>query len=109
MSVLRGMKERLPGNIETKESYSADNAPARKKQAETNIFDKKTPRNTFKNQEFQIKISGQLKEEINALKSITKTKFDYEVIELLIDSYDRNEFSPTQRRKFRAMTSDEGF
>ncbi len=42
-------------------------------------------------------------EELNALKSITKTKFDYEIIELLIDSYTQH-LTPMQRRKFKTMT-----
>mgnify|MGYP003430300574 CR=1 FL=1 len=57
----------------------------------------------FKNQQQQIKVSASIKEELNALKSITKTKFDYEIIELLIDSYTQH-LTPMQRRKFKTMT-----
>ncbi|EXL18956.1 hypothetical protein X844_0027 [Listeria monocytogenes Lm_1823] len=46
----------------------------------------------------------QTKEELQALKTITKTKFDYEIIDLLIDTYVNNELAPEQRRKFKAMT-----
>ncbi|HEM1209565.1 TPA: hypothetical protein U0W19_002934, partial [Listeria monocytogenes] len=58
----------------------------------------------FKNQAGTIKTSMQTKEELQALKTITKTKFDYEIIDLLIDTYVNNELAPEQRRKFKAMT-----
>lgn len=99
-SVLKGMKPRESGNIPTKETYNSNEplkATKKEKHAETK----------YQNQSHQIKISAQLKEEINALKAITNTKFDYEVLSLLIDSYNKNEFDPTQRRRFRALTSDD--
>ena len=91
-SVLRGMN-RKPGNFEPAQPYTKSSSK------EENIVEKKE----YKNQQQQIKVSASIKEELNALKSITKTKFDYEIIELLIDSYTQH-LTPMQRRKFKTMT-----
>lgn len=107
-SVLKGMKTRTPGNIVPDKAYT-------EQEGDSNEISKnkvKTSKDTsdkrvFKNQQFQVKISDSIKEELNALKVITKTKFDYEIIELLIDSYVRNEFTAASKRKFKAMTTDE--
>lgn len=106
-SVLRGMKKRTPGNFVPDKAYTdqEDNNEVSKNKAQTS---KDTSnKKVFKNQQYQVKISDSIKEELNALKVITKTKFDYEIIELLIDSYVRNEFTAASKRKFKAMTTDE--
>lgn len=110
MSVLKGMKPRVSGNIQSKETFDIkeekrSNVAAIKESIEKNT--KKDKKSKYENQTHQIKVSAKLKEEINALKNITKTKFDYEILELLIDSYNKNELNPTQRRKFKTLTDDE--
>lgn len=104
-SVLKGMAPRKQGNIESQTQYNPEEDKKNLEIVEESTEEDKKKKYT--NQTHQIKISEQIKEEINALKNITKTKFDYEVLELLIDSYNKNEFTPTERRKFRALTSDE--
>ena len=104
-SVLRGMN-RKPGNFEPAQPYTKSSSK------EENIVEKidnkvitqeRSQKKEFKNQQQQIKVAASIKEELNALKSITKTKFDYEIIELLIDSYTQH-LTPMQRRKFKTMT-----
>lgn len=110
MSVLKGMKPRISGNIKAEESFEnkvekKSNVSSIKESInDSNRSDKKIK---YDNQAYQMKVSAKLKEEINALKNITKTKFDYEILELLIDSYNKNELTPTQRRKFKALTDDD--
>lgn len=104
-SVLKGMSPRKQGNIESQTQYNPEEDKKKLEIVEENTEEDKKKK--YANQTHQIKISEQLKEEINALKNITKTKFDYEVLELLIDSYNKNEFTSTERRKFRALTNDE--
>ena len=58
----------------------------------------------FKNQQGSIKISNQSKEELEVLMKLTNTKFDYEIIDLLIDRYVENELTPEQKRKFKLLT-----
>jgi lipocalin len=58
----------------------------------------------FKNQQGSIKISNQSKEELEVLMKLTNTKFNYEIIDLLIDRYVENELTPDQKRKFKLLT-----
>lgn len=104
-SVLKGMQPRTPGNIVPDKAYTDQEGSNKVSKVKTSkdTSDKKV----FKNQQYQVKISDSIKEELNALKVITKTRFDYEIIELLIDSYVRNEFTAASKRKFKAMTTDE--
>ena len=96
-SVLKGMSPRVQGNIPAKEQFSLNDSRE----------NKKSNKEKFVNQKSQIKISESIKTELAALKAINKTKFDYEVIELLIDSYVQNSLTSTQKRKFKALTSDD--
>lgn len=106
-SVLKGMQPRTPGNIVPNKAFTqqeeSNEPPKSKVKAPKDTTDKRA----FKNQQYQVKISDTIKEELNALKVITKTRFDYEIIELLIDSYVRNELTTASKRKFKAMTTDE--
>ncbi|PGA96611.1 hypothetical protein [Bacillus wiedmannii] len=63
-----------------------------------------TEKKAFKNQQGSIKISNQSKEELEALMKITNTKYNYEIIDLLIDWYVEKELTPTQRKKFKLLT-----
>lgn len=69
--------ERKQGNIIPEQKFNETSTDRMKK--------KKTE---FKNQKGSIKFLCQLKGELGALKDITKTKkTDYEMIQMLIDSY----------------------
>ncbi|APC50363.1 hypothetical protein BME96_18955 (plasmid) [Virgibacillus halodenitrificans] len=106
-SVLKGMKERTPGNIVPDKVYTDKEENKEVPKSKVKTLKDTSDKKSFKNQQYQVKISDKIKEELNALKIVTKTKFDYEIIELLIDSYVRNELTTSTKRKFKAMTSDE--
>lgn len=111
-SVLKGMKPRVSGNIQAKEVFNEEEKKNNIGKMKEKIEDKKkeeAKKKKFENQAHQIKVSERLKNELNALKTITKTKYDYEILELLVDSFNKNELTPPQRRKFRAMTEDDFF
>jgi len=44
----------------------------------------------FKNQKVSIKIPDELKKDIDTLKATEKLRYDYEVLQLLVDSYKQN-------------------
>lgn len=57
----------------------------------------------YANQKAQIKLSEGLKNECNAIKQIFKKKYDYEVLELLIDSFVESEMTPSQKKTFKTL------
>ena len=63
----------------------------------------KTTSKAFKNQDATIKLSRATKEELELLMKIKNTKFSYEMIEMLIDSYVANELSNDEQRSFRTL------
>ncbi|HBI6123877.1 TPA: hypothetical protein K8E90_003041, partial [Listeria monocytogenes] len=100
--LINSKPNRVPGNFKPQESYTDSDLPSSSSNIQTESISKSAAK--FKNQAGTIKTSLQTKEELQALKTITKTKFDYEIIDLLIDTYVNNELAPEQRRKFKAMT-----
>lgn len=50
--------------------------------------------------------SNNSKKELDALKDITKTKFDYEIIQMLIDSYVHN-LEHSKSKRFKLLTENE--
>ncbi|MBK1997119.1 hypothetical protein JI640_14520 [Listeria ivanovii subsp. londoniensis] len=96
--------KRVPGNFQPSQAYNEKDNSTKKELSNKKGAAEKVRNQKFKNQEGTIKTSIQTKEELQALKNITKTKFDYEIIDLLIDTYVNNELTPEQRRKFKAMT-----
>lgn len=87
--------ERKQGNIIPKQTFT-DSAAVR-------IAKKKIE---FKNQKGSIKVPLSTKGELSALKDITKTKTDYEMIQMLIDSFVPTMDSAKQKR-FRILTEEE--
>lgn len=57
----------------------------------------------FKNQDATIKLSRSTKEEIELLMKLKDTKFVYEMIETMIDSYVANELTHDEQRSFRTL------
>lgn len=57
---------------------------------------------SFKNQKATIKVPGEIKRDLDVIKSIHKIKFDYEAIQFLIDSYS-NSLSPEDQRRFTVL------
>lgn len=86
--------ERKEGNIQPKQSFSeSSNERMVKKKDE------------FKNQKGSIKVPLSTKRELSALKDITKTKTDYEMIQMLIDYYVPNLDAANQKR-FRLLIEE---
>ncbi|HAP5652626.1 hypothetical protein LF864_12820 [Enterococcus faecalis] len=85
--------ERKQGNIIPKQSFSETNTKQELKRKE------------FKNQKGSIKVPLSTKKEINALKDITKTKTDYEMIQTLIDFYTA-ELDTSKQKRFRLLIEE---
>ncbi|EOW2039548.1 hypothetical protein EY674_13295 [Enterococcus faecalis] len=85
--------ERKQGNIIPKQSFSETNNKQELKRKE------------FKNQKGSIKVPLSTKKEINALKDITKTKTDYEMIQTLIDFYTA-ELDTSKQKRFRLLIEE---
>lgn len=114
--VLRGINQRTKGNIESETKFDINSLENKKNSTEQmnektavtkddskKSDSKKVINNKKGNQYAQIKISKSLKDELEAIKIIEKTKFDYELLQLLVDSYVRNELSPSNRKKFKLL------
>jgi len=113
-SVLSGNGlKRTSGSIMPQQSYNADkkthsviNRPRKTEEVTLNLpkdlpDGRKNKRE--KNQKQQVKVSNEIKNELQALKMITKTKFDYEMVELLIDYYVSNELSIVEQKKYKNL------
>lgn len=109
-SVLRGINQRTKGNIESEQQFNINeiknsqkniNNDDKNKDIQNGKKDKKNSKTG--NQYAQIKISKSLKNELDAIKIIEKTKFDYELLQLMVDSYIRNELSAANRKKFKLL------
>jgi hypothetical protein len=87
--------ERKQGNIIPEQTFN-----------ETTNDRMKKKKNEFKNQKGSIKVPMSTKGELAALKDITKTKTDYEMIQMLIDSYVPTMETAKQKR-FRLLTEEE--
>lgn len=114
--VLRGINQRTKGNIESETKFDINSLENKKNSVDQmsekkevknddskKSNNKKASNNKKGNQYAQIKISKALKNELEAIKIIEKTKFDYELLQLLVDSYVRNELSPSNRKKFKLL------
>lgn len=87
--------ERKQGNIVPEQTFN-DNSNDR-------IAKKKIE---FKNQQGSIKVPKSTKRELSALKDISKTKTDYEMIQMLIDSYVPT-MDASKQKRFRLLTEEE--
>ncbi|MCP9225097.1 hypothetical protein NMG90_06275 [Bacillus mycoides] len=120
MAKTPGLLGRKKSNFEPTEPYVPEQAtvennevaavPSQPKTEEKQVSrkekrsEKTEPKKKFKNQQGSIKISYQSKEELEVLMKLTNTKFNYEIIDLLIDRYVENELTPEQKRKFKLLT-----
>ncbi|MCF6515496.1 hypothetical protein GSH19_04935 [Lactobacillus sp. S2-2] len=64
----------------------------------------KTTTRKFDNQKSNLKVSSQIKQEIDILIKLTHNKFTYEMIEEMIDSYVNNELTEDQQRAFKSLS-----
>ena len=99
--MLGNVLNRTSGNFIPEEAYK----PEQKKSFEQNKNEskKQLKSNERKNQQAQFKISQNLKDELIGIKVLTNSKYDYEVIQLLIDSYKKT-LSPEDTKKLRLIT-----
>lgn len=58
-----------------------------------------------KNQDANIKLSQQTKNQLEILMKLTDHSFGYEMIEFLIDNYVDNNLDSDKKRAFKALTS----
>lgn len=79
-------QEKAVTSNDAKEKTTTPNTEETKQQ-EKNESSKQIKSNERKNQQAQFKISQSLKDELLGIKALTNSKYDYEVIQLLIDSY----------------------
>ncbi|MGM0183444.1 hypothetical protein IGK74_002409 [Enterococcus sp. AZ150] len=66
---------------------------------------KKTKQTVAKNQDANIKVSRQTKNEIDILMKLTDNKFSYELIETMIDHYVETALDPDKKRAFKTLSS----
>lgn len=66
---------------------------------------KKVKQAVSKNQNVNIKISNQTKNELDVLIKLTNNKFSYEMIEALIDNYVDTALDSDQKRVFKTLSS----
>lgn len=86
--------ERKEGNIVPKRSFN-----------DSSIDRMAKKKSEFKNQKGSIKVPMSTKSELAALKDITKTKTDYEIIQMLIDSYIPN-LDTAKQKRFRLLIEE---
>lgn len=67
---------------------------------------KDTPLTSKKNkyQEAQVKMSKQTKKELATLRDMYGLKYDYEIIDYLIDTHTDRIMTPVDRKKFKIIT-----
>lgn len=96
--------ERKSGNYVPNKTYDEQPDGIKKNSSNDQEAQKKISKsNERKNQQAQLKISQALKDEIIAIKALTSTKYEYEVIQLLIDQYKKT-LTPEDIKKLRLIS-----
>lgn len=75
------------------------------KAKETEPKKKKEKKTDFQNQKANLKVSTKTKQELDVLMTLTQSKFTYEMVESMLDSYVKNELTSDQQRAFKALTA----
>lgn len=65
----------------------------------------KTKKAVAKNQDSNIKVSSQTKEQIELLIKLTDHKFAYQMIEAMIDNYVDTALDPDKKRAFKTLAN----
>lgn len=66
---------------------------------------KKAKKPVVKNQDANIKVSRQTKNQIDILMKLTDNKFSYEMIETMIDNYVETSLDADKKRAFKTLSS----
>lgn len=106
MSRLKNL-DRIPGNIEPKEPYKE------KKQSNLEELGKSLEKQDSKeekiqkinNQKVSLKVGDRVKEKLEAQKTIEAIKFDYEMIEILLDRNAKN-YSQRDKAKYSILIDE---
>ncbi|BAO08728.1 hypothetical protein [Enterococcus mundtii] len=86
-------------NTKITPNQSADNVQIIKKET------KKTKNPVVKNQDANIKVSRQTKDQIDILMKLTDNKFSYEMIEAMIDHYVETSLDADKKRAFKTLSN----
>ncbi|AEJ87179.1 TPA: hypothetical protein ACF0M1_002365 [Enterococcus hirae] len=86
-------------NTKITPNQSADSVQAVKKQT------RKAKNPVVKNQDANIKVSRQTKDQIDILMKLTDNKFSYEMIESMIDHYVETSLDADKKRAFKTLSN----
>lgn len=86
-------------NTKITPNQSADSVQAVKKQT------RKAKNPVVKNQDANIKVSRQTKDQIDILMKLTDNKFSYEMIEAMIDHYVETSLDADKKRAFKTLSN----
>uniref|UniRef100_UPI003D465FD3 hypothetical protein n=1 Tax=Brochothrix campestris TaxID=2757 RepID=UPI003D465FD3 len=102
--------ERLAGNIEPKQKYTASKTPkANLEEIEKNLKIKEEAekgKEKINNQKNTLKYGDDVRIKLEAQKQIEGVKFDYKFLELLLDRNAGN-FSPRDRAKYNILIEED--
>ncbi|UQS85804.1 hypothetical protein MOO46_07370 (plasmid) [Apilactobacillus apisilvae] len=93
------LSNRKRGNYEPRTSF--DESKEKEQEKLKNKGPK--PKNSFNQQKKNIKVSADIKDEIDAIKKINSLHYDYETIQFIIDKYLDNE-TESNKRRFKMYT-----
>jgi len=95
----KGLLDRkVTGAVPAKDTFNENDF----KRNEIPIEVKKIKKTNNGNQKVSIKINSDIKNDIDTIKMLQKIKFDYETIQLLVDTY-KNSLSTEDRRRFNTL------
>lgn len=97
------LQRRVSGAVKPRESYQEDDTPTVKKSIITdsqsgNAKPATSRKRKLDNQKKSIKVGAETYKDLSTLKSMEKLKFDYEIIQLLVDEHIQNLSESDSRR-----------
>ena len=86
------LQRRVSGAVKPRESYQEDDTPTVEKSINTGTQDENnklvaTSKRKLDNQKKSIKVGSETYKDLATIKSMEKLKFDYEIIQLLVDEH----------------------
>ena len=88
--------------MENNNSYKISGRVTLEKNITNKTTNKKAKKKDFANQKISIKIGTDAKADIDTIKVLEKMEFDYETIQLLVDTYKKS-LSPEDRKQFNTL------
>lgn len=102
IGLLQNNLNRKSGNFEPREYYKDDTTTTDSSNKKIKTKEGKKKEENFINQNSSIKISKGTKDELDALKFLKNSKYDYEIIQTLIDHY-VNTLSSSEYKKYKLI------